>query len=116
MNDSSDDGLCDGDSNLKKYSNLNFKNAAPGVFWKDSKLVQKSSSVVVVIEGFRGWNQWNQWLRSISYWSQFLRSILEKQWESNGRIMVEQCFSGLKFRDMCREQNGEEWIKCALVI
>ena len=31
MNDSSDDGLCDGDSNLKKIRIQIFKNAEPGV-------------------------------------------------------------------------------------
>ena len=61
MNDSSDDGLCDGDSNLKKDSNSNSKTPSPEFFErKDSKIVQKSSCVVVVIGGFGGWNQWNQ--------------------------------------------------------
>ena len=52
--DSSGDGLCGGDSSSKKIRIWIFKNAEPGVLWKDSKLVQKSSSVVVVIEGFGG--------------------------------------------------------------
>ena len=52
MNDSSDDGLCDGDSNLKKIRIRILKSSEPGVLWKDSKLVQKSSCVVVVIGGF----------------------------------------------------------------
>ena len=42
MNDSSDDGLCDGDSNLKKDSNSNSKTPSPEFFErKDSKIVQK---------------------------------------------------------------------------
>ena len=32
MYDSDDDGLCDGDSNLKKDSNLNFKKRRPAFF------------------------------------------------------------------------------------
>ena len=41
MNDSGDDGLCDGDSNLKKIRIQIYKNAEPSVVQKDSKLVQK---------------------------------------------------------------------------
>jgi len=41
MNDSDDDGLCDGDSNLKnEIQNRIFKNAEHGVLEKDSKIVQ----------------------------------------------------------------------------
>ena len=52
MNDSSDDGLCDGDSGSKKIRIWIFKNASPGVIWKVQKKFKKSSSVVVVIGGF----------------------------------------------------------------
>ena len=37
MYDSDDDGLCDGDSNLKKIRIWIFKNAEAGVFWKVQK-------------------------------------------------------------------------------
>ena len=49
MNDSGDDGLCDGDSGSKKDSNLNFQKRWGRRFFEKFK---KSSSVVVVIEGF----------------------------------------------------------------
>ena len=41
MCDSSDDGLCDGDSSLKKDSNSNFQKRLVRSSFKDSKLVQK---------------------------------------------------------------------------
>ena len=41
MYDSDDDGLCDGDSNLKKDSNLNFQKRWGRRFLKSSKIVQK---------------------------------------------------------------------------
>ena len=37
MYDSDDDGLCDGDSNLKKIRIWIFKNAEAGVFWRVQK-------------------------------------------------------------------------------
>ena len=53
MNDSSDDGLCDGDSSSKKEIRIqNFKNARR--FLKSSKKVQKEFKC---IGGFGGWNQ-----------------------------------------------------------
>ena len=54
MNDSSDDGLCDGDSNLKKDLNSNFQKRRVRSSLKgfDSKKFKKSSSVVVMVEGF----------------------------------------------------------------
>ena len=52
MSDSSDDGLCDGDSNLKKDLNSNFQKRSPEFFKRILLKFKKSSSVVVVIEGF----------------------------------------------------------------
>ena len=44
MNDSSDDGLCDGDSSSKKDSNLNFQKRRPAFF----EGIQNSSKRVQV--------------------------------------------------------------------
>ena len=57
MNDSSDDGLCDGDSSLKKDSNSNFQKRLVRSSFKDSKLVQKKFMCGCCDRELGQWNQ-----------------------------------------------------------